>query len=266
MRVPRLAAVLLVLAALPAAPLAAQKSGRAPSRDVRSRASCQSERLERVSVGDAKGGTRPALDSLAAVIGFWFRPEFAPSVRNTAYTVVVTSEGIAVQQQRPAGDSAFDRVTRQAIDAAGHEHAFARFAPEVPGAPVAVAVHFGEDLAGRQVPAVERSFCLAEQRPDSPRPSFPQELTPNLSTVPVATTQGAPGVAKTIMFGSVDATFVVDSAGHAVPETLQILESSHEAFTREIKRILPLLRYYPAELGGRPTAQVVTQHFEFSAH
>jgi hypothetical protein len=260
-----LPAALLAALAVSATPLAAQKRTRTASLDTRPQSSCQSERLEQVTVGDSQGRTRPALDSLAAVIAFWFRPDFAPSVRNTAYTVVVTGSGIAVEQQRPAGDTAFDRVTRQAIDAAGHEHAFSRFAPETPGAPVAVAVHFGEDLAGRQLPHVERSFCLAEQRPDSPRPSFPQELTPNLSGAPVATASGDPGVAKTIMRGEVDATFVVDSAGQALPETLQILSSSHEAFSREVKRILPMLRYYPAQLSGRPTAQVVTQHFEFSA-
>ena len=80
MRVPLRLAALVASVALTAAPLTAQKGARTASRDSRPQSSCQSERLERVSVGDSEGRTRPSLDSLAAVIAFWFRPEFAPSV------------------------------------------------------------------------------------------------------------------------------------------------------------------------------------------
>ena len=257
--------LLLPALLLVASPLVAQRSARTVA-DTRARSSCQSERVERVLVGDAGGHVSPALDSVARDIDFWFRPDAAPSVRNTAYTVVVTGAGIAVDQQHAAGDTAFDRVTRQAIDAAGHEHAFARLAPSADGAPLALTVHFGEDLNGRRLPFVERSFCLAEQRPDSPRPSFPMELAPNGSMAPVASNEGTAGVAKSFMYGAVDASFVVDSAGQVVPESFRVQSSTHELFTREVKRVLPLLRYYPAELGGRPAAQLVMQHFDFSAH
>ena len=259
----------LLLSALPlllAAPLGAQASERGGGRGARPHRSCGSERLERVLVTDGEGRSGAALDSVAADVAFWFRPEAASAVRNTAYAVVLGDGGVVIEQGETSGDAAFDLVTRQAVDAAAHEHAFSRLAPAAGAAPVRVIVHFGEDARGRQTRFVERSYCVAEQRPDSPRPSFPLELLPNETGAPVVSNEGTPGVAKSFRYGAVEATFVVDTAGRVDPATFRIVSSSHEGFTREVKRVLPLLRFYPAELAGRPAPQVVSQRFDFSAH
>ena len=258
----RVALLIPILPLALAAPLAAQTSagGRRPQR------SCGSERLERVLVEARQGRSGPVLDSVAADVAYWFRPEPGYAVRNTAYAVLLSGDRVAIEPLGTSGDAAFDRVTRQAVDAAAHERAFARLAPPAGATPVEVRVHFGEDAEGRQTRFVERSFCVAEQRRDSPRPNFPLELLPNETGAPVASNEGTPGVAKSFMYGAVEATFVVDTAGRVDPATLRILSSSHEGFTREVKRVLPLLRFYPAELAGRPAPQVVSQRFDFSAH
>ena len=227
-------------------------------------ASCDQEWLEEVVVSVPGGEARPAtLDSLARDVAYWFRPELAVAVRNTAYDVVVARDSIRVRQRSPAGDAAFDRASRQAVDAAAHERAFEPFVPPGNAPPLTVRVHFGEDDTGRQTRFVKRAFCWAVQRPDSPRPSFPLELAPTSTSM--ASNEGTTGVGRTFMQGDVEARFLVDTSGRVDPASLQILSSSHEAFTREVRRVVPLLRYFPAELGGRAAAQMVDQRFEFSA-
>ena len=225
--------------------------------------SCDKERIESVIVAGPGGARSATLDSIARDVAYWFRPEAASAVRNTSFEVLVGRDTIAVEQREPAGDAAFDRATRQAVDAAAHEKAFDVLVRKPGSPPVTVTVHFGEQPNGRQLRFVERTFCWAVQRPDSPRPSFPLELAP--TNTQMASNEGTTGVGRTFMHGEVEARFLVDTAGRVDPATLQIASSSHEGFTREVKRVVPLLRYFPAELGGRPAAQMVEQRFEFTA-
>jgi protein TonB len=46
--------------------------------------------------------------------------------------------------------------------------------------------------------------------------------------------------------------------------TFKALSSSHELFTTAVRNVLPQMRFYPAETGGRKVKQLVQQAFKFS--
>jgi hypothetical protein len=112
---------------------------------------------------------------------------------------------------------------------------------------------------GGSAKPVSRRVCFAVARPDNPRMAFPPELKPSFGEQEIAGSQHG----KAMTEGSVHALFRVDSAGAVVPGTIRVVRSSDEAFTRELERSLPHLRFYPATIGGRPLAQQVDQEFQF---
>lgn len=63
--------------------------------------------------------------------------------------------------------------------------------------------------------------------------------------------------------GTVEAQFVVDTTGRYKPGSFKLLKSSHDLFTQAIKNVLPNMKFYPAEIGGRKVAQLVQQSFAF---
>jgi periplasmic protein TonB len=63
--------------------------------------------------------------------------------------------------------------------------------------------------------------------------------------------------------GDVMAQFVVDTTGRPIPGSLKILTSSHEMFSAAVRAIIPELRFYPAETGGRKVRMLVQQPYTF---
>lgn len=63
--------------------------------------------------------------------------------------------------------------------------------------------------------------------------------------------------------GEVLAQFVVDTSGRADMKTFKILKSSHDLFTASVRQVLPSMKFYPAEVGGRKVKQLVQQPFGF---
>jgi periplasmic protein TonB len=63
--------------------------------------------------------------------------------------------------------------------------------------------------------------------------------------------------------GDVLAQFVVDTTGRADVATLQILQSDHQLFSDAVRKVLPKLRFIPAEVGGTKVRQLVQQPFRF---
>jgi len=64
--------------------------------------------------------------------------------------------------------------------------------------------------------------------------------------------------------GEVLAQFVVDTTGRADMSTFKVLKSSHELFTQSVRNVLPQMRFYAAEIGGRKVKQMVQQPFTFA--
>ena len=228
--------------------------------DERRAASCGKQRVESVLVVDSAGNRNPVLDDAAAEVNYWFRPVPAPMVRSTSFTVWLRHEGAEVTPGTPSGDADFDRSARQAVDAALHEHAFGRLVPGAGEPRLRVLVHVGEDASGRQLKLTERAVCDATPRESNPRPVFPQEFLP-----PTPGSVASQLVVRTrqITSGEVVARFLVDSLGGVDPASLVVVRSTDPLFVREVKAVLPKLRFYPAAIGGRPVAEEVEQTFDF---
>lgn len=92
-------------------------------------------------------------------------------------------------------------------------------------------------------PMVEKPAAV---RPGSPTPEYPEMLRASQAE------------------GAVRARFVVDTAGRVDLSRLTIVSSDHVLFTRAVERALRGMRYLPAEVGGRPVAQLVEQTFAFT--
>lgn len=251
--------VLALALSLGSLPLAAQTRQVSSNGKERPLSSCGSERVESVVVGGADGARNPVLDGVAGEVSYWFRPEASAVVRSATVGVTVDRAGAAVSPVQSSGDSAFDRVARQAVEAAAHERAFERLAPAAGEAPVKVVVHFGEDAAGRPQKFVQRTICDAVALPTNPLPTFPLELQP----LPRSVASQLVTQTKQITSGEVVARFLVDSMGVVDPRTFVVVKTTDPLFAREVLQVLPKLRYFPAEIAGRPTAQMLEQTFDF---
>lgn len=63
--------------------------------------------------------------------------------------------------------------------------------------------------------------------------------------------------------GQVLVQFVVDTTGHAEMNTFKVLKSSNDLFSSAVKRVLPKMQFYPAEVGGHKVRQLVQMPFGF---
>lgn len=59
------------------------------------------------------------------------------------------------------------------------------------------------------------------------------------------------------------AQFVVDTMGSPDPGTFKVLRTSDSSFTSAVRAELPMMRFTPAQLGGRKVKQLVQMPFNF---
>lgn len=64
--------------------------------------------------------------------------------------------------------------------------------------------------------------------------------------------------------GEVLAQFVVDTTGRADMSQFKVLKSTHDLFTNAVKAVLPSMKFYPAEVGGKKVKQLVQMPFQFN--
>jgi protein TonB len=64
--------------------------------------------------------------------------------------------------------------------------------------------------------------------------------------------------------GDVTCQFVVDTAGKVDMGTFEVVKASEAAYAAAVKRVLPQMRYFPAEEGGHKVRQLVEQDFRFA--
>jgi protein TonB len=83
-------------------------------------------------------------------------------------------------------------------------------------------------------------------QPDNPRPRYPDMLR------------------SSNVEGEVLAQFVVDTTGRADMSQFKVLKSTHDMFTNSVKAVLPNMKFYPAEVGGRKVKQLVQMPFQFN--
>jgi periplasmic protein TonB len=84
------------------------------------------------------------------------------------------------------------------------------------------------------------------QRPGNPHAQYPDEMR----------SRGR--------VGDVTVQYVVDTTGRVDMNSIEIIKSSDLAFTNSVKSVLPEMRFFPAETGGRRVRQMVQQSFRFA--
>jgi TonB family protein len=77
----------------------------------------------------------------------------------------------------------------------------------------------------------------ARARPRGPSPQYPPDLRD----------QGVQGDVRIL--------FVVDTLGNAEMCTVRVVASSHPVFTQAVLKVLPRMRFFPAEKNGRKVRQ-----------
>ena len=64
--------------------------------------------------------------------------------------------------------------------------------------------------------------------------------------------------------GEVLVQFVIDTTGRADMSQFKVLKSTNDLFTNAVKNVLPRMRFYPAETGGRKVKELVQFPFSFA--
>jgi protein TonB len=101
--------------------------------------------------------------------------------------------------------------------------------------------------------------------PVTDQPYFDFQVEKQAGTVPGSPTPVYPEMLRSAgIEGEVLAQFVVDTNGRADMSTFKVLKSTQDAFTDEVKRALPKMRFYPAEIGGHKVKQLVQEPFSFA--
>lgn len=123
--------------------------------------------------------------------------------------------------------------------------------------PVRLVVHIGERRTPFSIPllrfALPVYYEFQVQKPalakrGNPAPEYPQ------------------GLREMNIDGEVLAQFVVNQAGQAEMRSFRVLKSTHEGFVAAVRRVLPRMRFYPAELDGCPVRQLVQLPFAFKVN
>jgi periplasmic protein TonB len=108
------------------------------------------------------------------------------------------------------------------------------------------------ETAGPNQPSSQQAYFEFQvdkpvlQRPGNPKAQFPDEMR---------------GRGKG---GDVTVQYVVDTLGRVDMNSIQILSATDRAFSTSVKTVLPEMRFYPAETGGRRVRQMVQQSFRFA--
>jgi TonB family protein len=119
--------------------------------------------------------------------------------------------------------------------------------PDSPVAPGSVA------LSSRPKPMHDADvyFEYQVEKQVSPRPGNPAPRYPD-------------AMRKANVEGEVLVQFVVDETGTADLTTFRTLKSTNDLFTNTVRQYVPAMKFYAAEVGGRPVKQVVQMPFQFS--
>jgi protein TonB len=121
------------------------------------------------------------------------------------------------------------------------------------------------DFTGKGVAGGTSKGVVGGTPVNTDQPYFEFQVEKQVSTAPGSPQPRYPEMLKSANIeGEVLAQFVVDTTGHAEMNTFKVLKSSHDGFTQAVKNVLPNMRFYPAEIGGRKVKQMVQQPFTFA--
>ena len=97
------------------------------------------------------------------------------------------------------------------------------------------------------------------------QPYFDFQVEKQAGPVPGSPTPEYPEMLRSANIeGEVLAQFVVDTSGKVDMPTFKVLKSTNDAFTDAVKRALPRMKFFPAEIGGRKVKELVQQPYAFN--
>ena len=122
------------------------------------------------------------------------------------------------------------------------------------------------DFSGKGVAGGRATGVVGGTAPvNTDQPYFEFQVEKQVTTAPGSPQPRYPDMLKSAnVEGEVLAQFVVDTTGRADMSTFKVLKSSHELFTQSVRNVLPNMRFYAAEIGGRKVKQMVQQPFTFA--
>jgi protein TonB len=121
------------------------------------------------------------------------------------------------------------------------------------------------DFTGKGVAGGTSKGVVGGTPVNTDQPYFEFQVEKQVSTAPGSPQPRYPEMLKSANIeGEVLAQFVVDTTGRAEMNTFKVLKSSHDGFTQAVKNVLPNMKFYPAEIGGRKVKQMVQQPFTFA--
>ena len=137
---------------------------------------------------------------------------------------------------------------------------------KIPEVDLSKAVTNEEDFSGKGVAGgVAKGVVGGTPQPNQDQPYFEFQVEKPVLPREGNPTPKFPEILRSAnVTGEVVAQFVVDTTGRADMRTFKALSTSHELFTAAVRNVLPSMRFYPAETGGRKVKQLVQQAFKFS--
>ena len=136
---------------------------------------------------------------------------------------------------------------------------------KIPEVDLSKAVTNEADFSGKGVEGGIAKGVAGGKGPVSDQPYFEFQVEK-----PVLAKEGNPNPRYPSMLesgrveGEVLIQFVVDTTGRAEMNTFKVLKSTNDLFTGSVKNVLPQMRFYAAEVGGRKVKQVVQMPFSFT--
>ena len=120
--------------------------------------------------------------------------------------------------------------------------------PSAPAGPAAArsAPHAAAPVADRGAYLDFKVTKQARAYPGNPNPRYPDSLQ------------------RAKVEGRLVVQFVIDTTGHAEMSTFKVMQSDNDLFTEAVKAVLPVSRFYPAEVGGRHVKELVTEPYVFA--
>ena len=121
------------------------------------------------------------------------------------------------------------------------------------------------DFSGKGVAGGKANGVVGGTAVNTDQPYFEFQVEKQVQTAAGSPQPRYPDMLKSANIeGEVLAQFVVDTTGRAEMGTFKVLKSSHDGFTQAVRNVLPNMRFYPAEIGGRKVKQMVQQPFTFA--
>jgi protein TonB len=136
------------------------------------------------------------------------------------------------------------------------------FDPAIPSTPIELSDH-GTDVPNTSSFWTDHPGRLGAAPLDSARSGEPWTVRETSARVVRAARPRYPEMLRAAgVEGKVLVRFIIDTAGRV--ESMTVLQSTHELFSRAVRDVMPSLRLLPAEVNGRRVPMLAEMAFEFA--